>query len=114
MITLETLKDLGIDPKDGLARCMNKEDFYFKMLKLGLSDEKFDLIEDILKNKKMKECFEMAHALKGVTGNLALTPMYNSLSELTELLRNNKDADYLAIYKSVKEMRDKLLKIINE
>ncbi len=114
MITLEILKEMGIDPKDGLARCMNKEDFYFKMLKLGLSDEKFDSIEEILKDKKMKEGFEMAHAIKGVVGNLALTPMYKSMSELTELLRNNKDGDYLTIYKPVKEMRDKLLKIINE
>ena len=41
MITFETLKEFGIDPKDGLARCMNKEEFYFKMLKMGLSNEYF-------------------------------------------------------------------------
>lgn len=114
MITMEILKDLGINPKDGLARCMNKEDFYFKMLKLGLSDEKFDTIEEILRDKKMKEGFEMAHALKGVAGNLALDPIYNPMSELTELLRKQKDGDYLEIYRPAKEMRDKLLKIINE
>ncbi|MBO6305425.1 MAG: Hpt domain-containing protein [Selenomonadaceae bacterium] len=114
MITLEILKDLGIDPKDGLARCMNKEDFYFKMLKLGLSNEKFDSIEEVLRDKNMKEGFEMAHALKGVAGNLAIDPIYKPMSELTELLRNKKDGDYLGIYKPAKEMRDKLLKIINE
>ena len=42
-------------------------------------------------------------------GNLALMPMYKPLAELTELLRKNQDGDYLAIYKPVKEMRDKLL-----
>ena len=114
MITMETLKEFGIDPKDGLARCMNKEDFYLKMLKLGLSNEYFESIEDALKNKDAKLGFEAAHALKGVVGNLALTPMYEPLSELTELLRNGKDGDYLAIYKPVKEMRDKLLKLANE
>ena len=37
--------------------------------------------------------FEMAHALKGVLGNLALTPIYKPLSEMTELLRAGKDPD---------------------
>ena len=114
MITMETLKEFGIDPKDGLARCMNKEDFYFKMLKLGLSNEHFDTIEELLREKKVKEGFEAAHALKGVVGNLALTPMYEPLSKLTELLRHGQDGDYLAIYAPVKEMRDKLLKLANE
>ena len=114
MITIEMLKEMGIDTKDGLARCMNKEDFYFKMLKLGLNDEKFDTIEAVLGDKKMKEGFEMAHALKGVAGNLALDPIYKPLSKLTELLRHKEDGDYLEIYKPAKEMRDKLLKLVNE
>lgn len=114
MITLEALQDMGIDTKEGLARCMNKEDFYIKMLKLGLADSKFDLIEDVLRDKKIEEAFELAHALKGAAGNLALTPIYKPISELTELLRNKVDGDYLAIYKPAKEMRDKLLKMANE
>ncbi|MBO6179651.1 MAG: Hpt domain-containing protein [Selenomonadaceae bacterium] len=109
MITFEILKEFGIDPKDGLARCMNKEEFYFKMLKMGLSNEYFDTIESVLEAKDTKAGFEAAHALKGVVGNLALMPMYKPLAELTELLRKNQDGDYLAIYKPVKEMRDKLL-----
>ena len=109
MITFETLKEFGIDPKDGLARCMNKEEFYFKMLKLGLANEYFDTIEEALAAKDKKAGFEAAHALKGIVGNLALAPMYKPLSELTELLRKDADGDYLSIYKPVKEMRDKLL-----
>lgn len=109
MLTIEKLEELGIDTKEGLNRCMNKEAFYFKMLAMGLSNEHFNNLENALKSKDRSAAFESAHALKGVVGNLALTPLYGPLSELTELLRADEEADYLAMYKPVKEMRDKLL-----
>ena len=40
--------------------------------------------------------FEAAHALKGVTGNLALTPIYEPVQVVTELLRSRTETDYSA------------------
>ena len=34
MITIESLKAYGADVEEGLARCLNKEDFYLKMVNL--------------------------------------------------------------------------------
>ncbi|MBQ9631347.1 MAG: Hpt domain-containing protein [Lachnospiraceae bacterium] len=110
MITLEQLKEFGADTSEGLARCMNNEDFYLKMISMGLADERFDTMKGVLEAKDYDTAFEMAHALKGVIGNLALTPIYGPMSEMTELLRAKvEDADYLSYYNSVKEQRDKLL-----
>ena len=41
--------------------------------------------------------FEIAHSLKGVTGNLALTPVDKPIREITELLRAGTQADYTAL-----------------
>ena len=109
MLTIEKLTEFGIDTKEGLARCMNNETFYFKMLAMGLSNEYFETLEKFLAANKKEEAFEAAHALKGVVGNLALTPLYEPLSEITELLRAHKEAEYVELYRPVKEMRDKLL-----
>lgn len=109
MLTIENLTEFGIDTKEGLARCMNNEAFYFKMLAMGLSNEYFDTLEKALSENKQEEAFEAAHALKGVVGNLAITPLYAPLSEITELLRAHKEAEYAKMYQPVKEMRDKLL-----
>ena len=38
--------------------------------------------------------FEIAHTLRGVLGNLALTPLYEIMNEITELLRDNTEMDY--------------------
>ena len=109
MITIEALKDFGADVSEGLARCLNKEDFYLKMVNMGLQDERFETLKGVLESKNYDTAFEMAHALKGVIGNLALTPIYAPISEMTELLRSRTDTDYLPYYTQLKEQRDKLL-----
>ena len=109
MITIDALRAYGADVDAGLARCLNKEDFYLKMIHMGIADERFDRLADILAAKKYDEAFEAVHALKGVIGNLALTPIYEPINEMTELLRSRTDTDYSALCAKVKEQRDKLL-----
>ena len=81
------------------------------MIDMGLSNDCFEKLETALKNNKLDEAFEAAHALKGVLGNLALTPIYTPLAEMTEMLRAKKSADYVGIYKPILELRNKLLEL---
>ena len=114
MLTLDQLKEFGADTEEGLARCMNNEAFYLKMVNMGLSDERFDSLGDMLTQKDYDAAFEMAHALKGVLGNLALSPIYKPMSEMTEYLRAKvEDVDYVGLYQTVKEQRDKLVKMMD-
>lgn len=112
MLTIETLNEFGVNTKEGLTRCMNNEKFYLKMLKMGLASDQFDKLGESLEAGKLEEAFESAHALKGVLGNLALTPIYTPLAEMTELLRAGKSADYTEIYKPILELRNKLLALV--
>ena len=112
MLTIETLNEFGVNTKEGLTRCMNNEKFYFRMIKMGLASDQFDKLGAALENNKLDEAFEAAHALKGVLGNLALTPVYNPLAEMTELLRAGKSEDYVTMYKPILELRNKLLALV--
>ena len=109
MITIESLREFGADVDTGLARCLGKEDFYIKMVNLGLKDVRFKGIKDELDAKNLNAAFEMAHALKGVVGNLALTPLYEPIEEITELLRARTDMDYSEIYEKIQKNYEKLL-----
>ena len=91
MITLEALKAYGANTAEGLSRCVNNEAFYIRMVSMGLADRNFDKLRDAVAAGDAKEAFEAAHALKGVTGNLSLTPLYEPLSALTELLRGKSE-----------------------
>lgn len=109
MLTLDKLKSFGADTEDGLARCMNNEEFYLKMVNMGLADERFEALLPVLEKGDKDAAFELAHALKGVLGNLALTPIYEPLSEMTELLRAKQDADYVPMYTKMLDQRKQLL-----
>ena len=110
-MTIESLKSFGADTEEGLARCMNNEEFYLKMVGMGLADERFETMKEVLEKKDLDQAFEMAHAMKGVFGNLALTPIYDPICEMTELLRSRTDMDYMPLYNEMKSQRDRLLEM---
>ena len=87
MITIDKLKDYGANVSEGLGRCFNNEAFYLRLVGMGLADKNFDKLKTALAERNTEAAFEAAHALKGAIGNLALTPLYNPINELTELLR---------------------------
>ncbi len=110
-MTIEDLKAYGANVEDGLHRCMDNEDFYLKMIDMALEGEnlqKLDSLESKLGEKDMDGAFEMAHALKGVFGNLAITPIYEPLSEITEMLRDKSDADYGDLMDRIKQEMERL------
>lgn len=87
MITIETLNAYGADIKSGLARCMNNEAFYLRMVNMELKDQNFAKLAAAMAVGDATGAFEAAHAIKGAAGNLSLTPIFAPVSELTELLR---------------------------
>ncbi|MCR4909577.1 MAG: Hpt domain-containing protein [Lachnospiraceae bacterium] len=111
MTTLEKLKEFGADTEEGLARCMNNEEFYLKMVDMGIRDERFEALKEALEKNDLEGAFDMTHALKGALGNLALTPLYRHVSEMTELLRAKEDADYMTLYQEMIDYRTRLLEM---
>lgn len=112
-MTLEDLKAYGANTEEGLARCMNNEAFYLRMVNLALADKYFDELKRAMDAGEARAAFEAAHALKGSIGNVALTPIYQPACALTELLRG---ADALpdgggALLNEIMAQREKALKL---
>lgn len=112
MLTIEALKQLGCNTDDGLTRCMGNEAFYFKLIGRVVDDKNFQALEDAVAAKDLDAAFDAAHSLKGVLGNLALTPIYEPVYEITELLRERKDIDYSEYLKTISEKRSELSALI--
>ena len=105
-MTIDALREFGANIEEGLERCMGMEDFYLEMIDLGIKDERFEALGEALSKKDYGQAFEEVHALKGVIGNLALTPLYATISEITEHLRAKEDIDYKPLYDKLLEQRD--------
>lgn len=64
-----------------------------RMIKKFMENNSYNAIIDAYNAKNIKEVFVLSHSFKGVTGNLALTSLYNIASDLTELTRDKEEAD---------------------
>ena len=109
MITLDFLRRFGANVDEGMERCLGEEEFYLEMVDMTLADDNFEKLISAVEAGDKKAAFEAAHALKGITANVALTPLYKETSEMTELLRAGEDADYPAYLKRILALRDELL-----
>ena len=94
MITIDALNTLGADAKSGLARCMDNEPFYIRMVTMALQDNGFEQLKEAVAAGDLDTAFERAHALKGVLGNVSLTSLYEPMSAITEELRARNQTDY--------------------
>ncbi len=94
MITIEGLREFGADADTALKRCLGNEAFYLKQINKVLEDDSFDMLKSSVESNDLDAAFEMAHALKGVWGNLGLIPLFEPVAEMTEHLRNKADKDY--------------------
>ena len=107
-MTIDDLVAFGANTNEGLKRCLNKEDFYLRLVKKVPIDSNFQRLFDAIKTGDLNTAFDASHALKGVVGNLALTPIFTPVSELTELLRARKQSDYSVLLEAIRKGRDEL------
>lgn len=111
MLTLDALREIGVKPEEGLSRCMNNEEFYLSLVKRVAGDDGFQKLKDAVEAGDLETGFEAAHALKGVLGNLSLTPLYDSVVEITELLRSRTEMDYAPMLETIMQQKETLEKV---
>ena len=107
MITIEKLREYGANVDEGLARCVNNSDLYLMLMNMAREDKNFEALKVSLENGDLEAAFNAAHALKGILGNLSLTPMYDLDVEITELLRHREEADYETLCSRLMEEKEK-------
>ena len=96
MLTMDALRAFGANTDEGVARCFGKEDFYLRLVKMVVTQNQkdFDQLAAAIGAGDLAAAFDAAHSLKGVLGNLSLTPIFAPVSEITEQLRAKTEMDY--------------------
>ena len=111
MLTIEKLKEYGANVEEGVHRCADQEDFYLMMVKKSLESDKYDVLSKAIEVNDLDKAFEAAHNIKGVLGNLSLTPIYETAVELTEYLRARTVMDYRPLVKKLFNQKEELEKL---
>ena len=76
-----------IDTVSGLARIRGNEKIYARMLGLFQQSEEFDKFEAAMAAGDMNAAADVAHAIKGMSGNLSLTKVFDLSADLMNQLR---------------------------
>ena len=113
MLTIDKLKEFGANAEEGLARCMNNEALYFRLIGMAVAEPSIEALGNALDAEDFDKAFEEAHKLKGAMGNLSLNPIFNPISELTELLRHKEQGDYKALYNQSLEKINELKTLLD-
>lgn len=87
MALLNELELLGADANDALQRLGGKVSFYEKLLlKLPNAIESNQVVS-LIEEGNITQAIANAHTLKGVFGNLSITPLYKTYTEIVDELR---------------------------
>lgn len=78
----------GIDYANAISRFLGKEDLYFDFLRKFIANNSFHELKPAIESNDADKVFEIAHSLKGVTGNLSLYRLNQLLIPFTESVRN--------------------------
>ncbi len=93
---------LGGDYSEVLSR-LRKEERIQKFALKFLTDETYNILQQRLDSEDMEEAFRAAHTLKGLCQNLGFTKLFDSGSQVTELLRVRNLDEARALMPQVKE-----------
>ena len=85
---LDVLEDWGCDIDEGLERLGGDEEFYETLLSAFVQENGMGKLALAIEAGDYRRAFEAAHGLKGDTGNLSLTPLYEAVCSLVENLRS--------------------------
>ncbi len=114
MTVRECYVAMGASYDEILSRLVN-DDRIKKFLGKFQNEKSFELLCSSIEERNMEEAFRAAHTLKGVSQNLAFTPLVKSVSALTEQLRNRTEYgdDIEPLLQQVKEDYNNTLSTIN-
>lgn len=111
---LTELQAYGVDVQDGLRRFVNNAALFEKMLKKFPAAAEQLPVETRFESGDLDAALADAHTLKGMTGNLSLTPLYEAYTEIVALLRANDPEKARALLTGILPVQQDIIECIKK
>ena len=108
---LEILTGYGMDVTSTIARFGGNEGLMMRFLTGFPNDKTMQSLRDAVAAGDREAMKVAAHSLKGLTGNLGLTPLFEASTELMNTLRQSDD-DVTGLYEAVCREYDKAVEVL--
>lgn len=114
MSLMEELSSLGVDTEDAVARLMGNSGLYERMLKKFPQAVKDSPVLEYAQSEDYETAASNAHAIKGVAGNLSLTPLYEKYTRIVDLYRESNFSKANALLTEALELQKKIVDVIEK
>ena len=112
MDLLNELKALGADIDDAMGRFLNNEALYVRMLKKLVNNVRENEVLSYINDGDFEQAVAYAHTLKGVMGNLSLTPLFTAYTEIVSLLRAGENDKAKKTLEDILPLQEKFISCI--
>jgi HPt (histidine-containing phosphotransfer) domain-containing protein len=111
---MEENMSVYLNEEEGLKRVMNNKKLYIRLLSKFRNDTNIDELLQCVAAKDYAKAETAAHSIKGVSGNLAMTNLFELTTKLDEQLKKNTLEDGLidqviASFKATQQAVDEVL-----
>lgn len=110
----EDLKALGVDVDGGLSRIGGNEALYKRLLNTFVKSVKGQGISPDFDTADYEDVKEKVHAVKGTSGNLSITPVFEAYSQIMELLRAEKPEEAKALLQKILPVQEEIISCIEK
>ncbi len=114
MDLFDELKELGVNTEEGLDQLMGNDALYKKLLGKFVNLMERMEIDPNFDNTNFADIIDKAHAVKGTSGNLFITPVYESYAEIVSLLRNNQPEEAKEVLLKIIPVQNKIIDCIKK
>ncbi|MEG0546944.1 MAG: Hpt domain-containing protein [Oscillospiraceae bacterium] len=110
------------DVNGARERFLNDDELFLECLNSVSNDDLFEKLYNSLKEKNVSSAFECSHTLKGVLGNMGITPMFKQVTIIVDAVRKDNNGkeptpdfdDLLIQFDKLKSQNEKLKEILKE
>lgn len=107
------LENYGADIKGAMGRFLDDVELYKSCFSALISDKSFKLLGESLEACDYDKSCEYAHTLKGITGNMGITPLYKLTSSMVDDLRKGEYSHLQQDYDDILAQLNQLESMLN-
>ncbi|MCM1325991.1 MAG: hypothetical protein NC094_10025 [Bacteroidales bacterium] len=112
MSLLDELRGLGVNVDEGLKRIMGNEALYKRLLGSFVKTLRENSLAPDFDAADCTEAIEKTHAIKGTSGNLSITPLYEAYTEIVNELRAGNPEKARALLVDILPVQEQIVQCI--
>ncbi len=110
----EILRSGGIDVTDALNRFSGSDELFEKYIKKFIGEKSYMDLVQAMEQKNFAKAENSVHSLKGITGSLGMTSLFQSSCALLTAFREKNESLFNPLFEEIKVKYEEIILVIEK